>query len=186
MLGLPELPHVGFDGAARSGAAHWKLGPLEAYGRGRAMAWIDDNFDQSCYDWAQARPEPTLLVLTEPQLGLEEAHVDALTVGGVSRLIAVTGFWPIFFLLVVLKIPVLGSIWLVWWASQATPEPDGAEDSDGGFKRRPRPKLPRGPRRGPHGGGARDSPARLPSGRPHQGRQARCPASFRSRRISRR
>jgi hypothetical protein len=78
MLGLPELPHVGFDGAARGGATHWKLGPLEAYGEGRALAWIDDNFDQSCYDWAQARPEPTLLVLTESHLGLEEAHVDAL------------------------------------------------------------------------------------------------------------
>jgi hypothetical protein len=78
LLGLPELPHVGFDGAARGGGAHWKLGPLERYGRGRALAWIDDNFDQSCYDWAQARDEPTLLVLTEPHLGLEEAHVDAL------------------------------------------------------------------------------------------------------------
>ena len=78
LLGLPDLPHVTFDGAARSGGAHWKLGPLEAYAQGRAMAWIDDNFDQSCYEWAEARPEPTLLVLTEPQLGLEEAHVDAL------------------------------------------------------------------------------------------------------------
>jgi len=78
LLGLPELPHVSFDGAARGGGAHWKLGPLEAYAKGRAMAWIDDNFDQSCYEWAEARPQPTLLVLTEPQLGLEEAHVDAL------------------------------------------------------------------------------------------------------------
>src|SRR3954454_9220768 len=76
-------------------------------------------------------------------------------VGGISRLSSVTGFWPIFFLLVVLKIPVLGSIWLVWWASQPAPEPEGAEDeSGGGFNRKPRPKLPRGPRRGPHGGGA--------------------------------
>jgi hypothetical protein len=78
MLGLPELPHVSFDGGARSGAAHWKLNPLGLYAEGRPLAWIDDNFDQSCYDWAQARPEPTLLVLTEPHLGLEEAHVDAL------------------------------------------------------------------------------------------------------------
>ena len=48
------------------------------------------------------------------------------------------GFLPIFFLLVVLKIPVFGSLWLVWWASQE-PEPDGtaAEDSDGGFGRPP-------------------------------------------------
>jgi hypothetical protein len=78
MLGLPELPHVSFDGAARGGAAHWKLGPLEAYAADRALAWIDDNFDQSCYEWADARALPTLLVLTEPQHGLEEAHVDAL------------------------------------------------------------------------------------------------------------
>ena len=42
------------------------------------MAWIDDNLDQSCYEWARARPEPTLLVLTEPALGLEEAETEAL------------------------------------------------------------------------------------------------------------
>jgi hypothetical protein len=78
LLGVPELPHVSFDGAARGGGAHWKLGPLEAYASGRALAWIDDNFDQSCYEWAEARSQPTLLVVTEPQHGLEEAHVDAL------------------------------------------------------------------------------------------------------------
>jgi len=77
-----------------------------------------------------------------------------------------TGFWPIFFLLVVLKIPVLAGIWLVWWASQPQPEPEGAADDDGGFKRRPRPRLPRGPRRGPHGGGAAmPLPACPPGGR---------------------
>src|SRR6185312_13113154 len=101
--------------------------------------------------------------------------------GQLSRLLAVTGFWPIFFLLVVLKIPVLGSIWLVWWASQATPEPDGAtEDSDGGFKRRPRPKLPRGPRRGPHGGGAAVLPACPPGGRTRGARPAVRPAFARA------
>ena len=58
------------------------------------------------------------------------------------------GFLPIFFLLVVLKIPVFGSLWLVWWASRE-PEPEGVgeEDSDGGFGR-PRPMRPRP--RGPH------------------------------------
>jgi hypothetical protein len=36
-----------------------------------------------------------------------------------------TGFWPIFFLMFVLKIPVCGSIWLVWWAShQEVPQPE--------------------------------------------------------------
>lgn len=78
LLGLPELPHVSFDGAARGGGAHWKLGPLEQYAGDRALAWIDDNFDQSCYEWAQARREPTLLIPTETHLGLEEGHVEAL------------------------------------------------------------------------------------------------------------
>jgi hypothetical protein len=79
LLGLPELPHLTFEGAARFGSAHWKLGPLEEFGRGRAMAWLDDNFDESCYQWARRRPEPTLLVPTEAHLGLEEAHTEALT-----------------------------------------------------------------------------------------------------------
>jgi hypothetical protein len=78
ILGLPELPHLTFDGAARFGTAHWKLGPLEAYCRGRAMAWIDDNFDESCYEWARARPEPNLLVPTEADVGLHEAETEAL------------------------------------------------------------------------------------------------------------
>jgi hypothetical protein len=79
LLGIPELPHLSFDGAARFGSAHWKLGPLDEFGRGRAMAWIDDNFDESCYEWAEGRLEPTLLVPTEPHLGLEEAHTEALS-----------------------------------------------------------------------------------------------------------
>jgi hypothetical protein len=79
LLGLPELPHLTFDGAARFGSAHWKLGPIDEYGEGRALAWIDDNFDESCYEWAQGREEPTLLVPTEAHLGLEEAQVEALT-----------------------------------------------------------------------------------------------------------
>jgi hypothetical protein len=79
MLGIPELPFLTFDGAARFGSAHWKLGPLDEYGQGRALAWIDDNFDESCNEWAREREEPTLLVPTEPHLGLEEVQVEALT-----------------------------------------------------------------------------------------------------------
>jgi hypothetical protein len=78
LLGLPELPYVGFDGAARFGSAHWKLEPLGRYGRGRSLAWVDDSLDESCFRWAEARAEPTLLVPTEPHLGLEEAQVEAL------------------------------------------------------------------------------------------------------------
>jgi hypothetical protein len=31
-------------------------------------------------------------------------------------------YWPIFFLLVGLKVPVLAMIYLVWWASQPVPD----------------------------------------------------------------
>lgn len=77
------------------------------------------------------------------------------------------GFLPIFFLLVVLKIPVLGALWLIWWAAKAPePETGGMGGDGGGSGRRPRrPILPRGPRRGPS--------------------QAACDERFRSRRISR-
>lgn len=79
------------------------------------------------------------------------------------------GFWPIFFLLVVLKIPVFGALWLIWWASKA-PEPETSDgDSDGGFKRwRPGPVRPRGPHSGPLGGAAARARTRAvkPAARP--------------------
>jgi hypothetical protein len=81
LLALPELPCLRFDGAARFGSAHWKLVPLDEYAQGRALAWIDDSLDESCYEWArrrQRRGEATLLVPTASHLGLEEAQVEAL------------------------------------------------------------------------------------------------------------
>ncbi len=83
LLGIPELPVVSFDGTAVFGTAHWKLGPLEAYAKGRPLAWIDDNHDESCHEWARRREEggePTLLVPTESHLGIEEAHAEVLTI----------------------------------------------------------------------------------------------------------
>lgn len=61
------------------------------------------------------------------------------------------GFWPIFFLGVVLKVPVFMALYLVWWAARAEPELEELpEDGDHGFRRwRAEPRRPRGPRRGP-------------------------------------
>lgn len=84
LLGLPELPHISFDIEARSGGAHWKLTGMESYAGERPIAWVDDNFDPSCYEWAERRAAPTLLVPTEPQLGLEEGHVEALSAWATS------------------------------------------------------------------------------------------------------
>ena len=78
ILGLPELPYLTFDGRARFGTAHWKLTALEDYARSRPLAWVDDSLDPSCYEWAEERPAPTLLVPTESDAGLLEAHVEAL------------------------------------------------------------------------------------------------------------
>lgn len=74
------------------------------------------------------------------------------------------GIWPIFFLLVVLKVPIFVAIWLLWYANPKAPEPDASEDDGGSERVRPArpPKPPRGPRRDPHGGGIllRPEPAR--------------------------
>jgi hypothetical protein len=78
ILGLPELPVLRFGGAARFGSAHWKLEPIAAYAAGRPLAWVDDSLDESCHEWAERRPEPTLLVPTESAVGLLDAHVDVL------------------------------------------------------------------------------------------------------------
>ncbi len=78
ILGLPDLPVLNFDGAARFGSAHWKLGPIDRFAGDRPLAWVDDSFDESCYEWAQQRSAETLLVPTESPFGLEEAQTEAL------------------------------------------------------------------------------------------------------------
>jgi hypothetical protein len=78
ILGVPELPYLTFDGRAQFGTAHWKLEALEEYAGARPLAWIDDSLDGSCYEWAERRSAPTLLVPTESDVGLTEAHAGAL------------------------------------------------------------------------------------------------------------
>jgi hypothetical protein len=79
LLGLPEqMPYLTFGGRARFGSAHWKVDALDEYARERPLAWVDDNIDKTCRDWAARRPAPTLLVPTESDRGLEEGHVEAL------------------------------------------------------------------------------------------------------------
>ena len=187
--------HLSFDGAARFGSAHWKLGPLDEYGGGRALAWIDDNFDESCYDWAREREEPTLLVPTESALGLEEAQTEALIAWAAARP-AGGAFYTDpddrvladLLSLVVLKIPVIGGLWLVWWASQE-PEPEEpprtpTAASSGASRSRQLPARRRAA--GPHGGGAARRCRRCPPGGRTRVVRPAAAARFRSRRISRR
>jgi hypothetical protein len=76
-LGLPAgLPHLTFAGRPGRGARHWKLESIDRYaGPSRPLAWIDDDFDDSCHEWARGRTAPTELVTTNPAVGLTAAHI---------------------------------------------------------------------------------------------------------------
>lgn len=78
-LGLPRgLPHLSFGDALAPGR-HWKLDAIDAHaGQQRPLAWVDDAHDDECRDWALTRPGPTLLVTTEPAIGLTAAQRDQL------------------------------------------------------------------------------------------------------------
>ena len=82
LLGLPAgLPFLRFErrqGAGSSIDGHWKLDAIDAYAGTRPLAWIDDAFDESCHAWAAARPAPTLLVQTEPAVGLTSREAQLL------------------------------------------------------------------------------------------------------------
>jgi hypothetical protein len=79
-LGLDgPLPHVVFDPRDRPAQAHWKLGGIDRHVKpSRPVAWVDDAHDDGCRRWAAARPAPTLLVTTDPAVGLTESEVERL------------------------------------------------------------------------------------------------------------
>jgi hypothetical protein len=79
LLEMPaDLPVLTFDGRAVFGSSHWKLEAIDEYARGRPAAWIDDNLDDRAEEWARARTEPTLLVITVAAEGITDEHVELL------------------------------------------------------------------------------------------------------------
>jgi hypothetical protein len=79
-LGLSApFPYLSFDRAVARANAHWKLQAIDDYaGPDRALAWIDDAHTGECSAWAAARPGRTLLVATEPAVGITAHHVQQL------------------------------------------------------------------------------------------------------------
>jgi len=76
--------------------------------------------------------------------------------------------WGFLWLMLALKIPIAALIYLIWWAIKQEPDESTSSDDDGGVKRSPRthprkpfPRHPRPPRRGPHGDPAPLPPARV-------------------------
>lgn len=79
--GLPPLPHVQFVGTKADLHLSWKLGPVLRYLENhleRPVAWIDDELREDAYEWADQRAAPTLLIATDPQLGITVEELDRL------------------------------------------------------------------------------------------------------------
>ena len=78
--------------------------------------------------------------------------------------------WTFIWLMFLLKIPIVGLLLLVRWAVRQEPLPAAGSEEDGGIcapvapvpgPTHPRPRLPRTPRRGPHGGRPPHAPSRM-------------------------
>jgi hypothetical protein len=83
LLGVPpQLPFLRFSGSvggrSRHSTAHWKLAAIDEFAGARPLAWIDDALNDACREWATARAAPTLLVRTEPELGLTTREAQQL------------------------------------------------------------------------------------------------------------
>jgi hypothetical protein len=80
ILKLPfrDLPSLSFDGSAVFGSAHWKVGAINEYAGDRPAAWVDDNIDETCLEWAENRDAATLIVQTSSAEGLTDEHVSEL------------------------------------------------------------------------------------------------------------
>ena len=78
LLGVPRLPHLSFDRNPGRGNGHWKLTAIEAHVGDRPLAWVDDALDEACDEWAANRPAPTLLMRTDPAVGLTDDGVEEL------------------------------------------------------------------------------------------------------------
>lgn len=76
--------------------------------------------------------------------------------------------WTFIWLMLLLKIPIVGLLLLVRWAIMQTPEGEVQTDGEGGIGPRaqprnphPHPRLPHAPRRGPHADPAPPAPPRV-------------------------
>lgn len=79
LLGLPPgLPFLRFERSVGRANAHWKLEAIDEFAAARPLAWIDDALNPACHEWAAARVAPTLLVETDPAVGLTEREARLL------------------------------------------------------------------------------------------------------------
>jgi HAD domain in Swiss Army Knife RNA repair proteins len=78
-LGLDgPWPYLSFERNPGRDRAHWKLDAIDAHCGAHPLAWIDDAHGGACEAWAAERAAPTLLVTTEPAVGLTTSEVERL------------------------------------------------------------------------------------------------------------
>jgi hypothetical protein len=80
ILDLPgELEVIEFaTRPSTDGSGHWKLVELTERAGERPTAWVDDGHNEACAAWAAGRTAPTLLVPTDPHIGITDADVERL------------------------------------------------------------------------------------------------------------
>lgn len=69
-----------------------------------------------------------------------------------------------FWLILVMKIPIAALLYIVWWAIREPPVPETDQsDGEGGSRRDPHPRIrpPQPPRRGPHAESSTPAPSRV-------------------------
>ncbi|WP_217711532.1 hypothetical protein [Actinomadura sp. NAK00032] len=66
VLDMPSIPYHPSD----------KVPRVDRLARHRPAVWIDDLHTPQAHAWAGGRPEPTLLITTEPSTGLTRRSVD--------------------------------------------------------------------------------------------------------------
>jgi hypothetical protein len=66
-----SMPPVPFDFAEKLHAIADQMGD-------RPVAWVDDLIENRAYEWASTRSAPTLLLATDPAVGLRRDDVDTL------------------------------------------------------------------------------------------------------------
>lgn len=80
---LPPLPVIEFTGESLGPLSYGrtiKLNAVRNFVKDRPFAWVDDDLHEDALLWAEDRDKviPTLLIRTEPDLGLTQENVDHL------------------------------------------------------------------------------------------------------------
>lgn len=80
-LGIPALPVCNFSDGQFWTNETVKLPSIKAFVGDRPAAWIDDDMGEDVFAWAEERNAmgiPTLVVKTDPYVGITEYHVAKL------------------------------------------------------------------------------------------------------------